>query len=194
MKCLWGGAVRARPEIRRMLSGIRQTAACMTRSRLIHLPLFRALRPDCSGRDPDRPRDMLLARVPARTLIACSGCMYVVVQMKTFERDMQSRNHVRHRPGPAQTPLTRLSAGVEQKSRPGGWLCTIRVAADRPPAEPRWPPPLRPARATFARPARSIPSHLHRNVRDPSGSGSGASMAWGWRVWKRCGGGTPDDL
>ena len=50
---------------------IRQaTASLSTRSWLTHLPLFRALRPGCPGRGPDRPRELLWALVPARTLLA----------------------------------------------------------------------------------------------------------------------------
>ena len=157
------------------------------RRRLASPGIFRP-RPDCSGRDPDRPRDMFLAWVPARTLTSLfRPCMSVIVQTKGFERDMHSRDHVRHRPVPVTWPLDRLAADWEQI--PARWLALHAPQAPVLPAEPRWPPPLRPARATFAHPPRSIPSRLARNVRDPSGSGSAASMAWGSRVGKRLVGG-----
>ena len=63
-----GGAARARPGTRRVMSSPDRRWPRKTRSWLTHLPLFRALRPGCPGRGPDRPRDLLWALVPARTL------------------------------------------------------------------------------------------------------------------------------
>ncbi len=148
MKCLWlcmsvivqmkpsepgmhrGGAVRARPETRRMLSGIRQAAPCRPRSRLIHLPLFRALRPDCSGRGPDRPRNLRLAGVPARTL-AARRCLCVSPRNHGGDGTYPA-NHVRHRPVPAPAPRSRLAADAARHSGPVAGFA--RPVKNRPPA------------------------------------------------------------
>ena len=90
---------------------------------------------------------------------------------------------------PGDTPLARPFGLARNEPGPvAGFPPAPRGLAPRKPvlpAEPRWPPPPEACRATSARPAPGIPSHLHRNVRDPSGSGSAGIMAWGWRVWKK---------
>ena len=169
-----GGAERARPGTRRMLSGIRQAAACMTR-RLAYPPA------PLQGPPPGllRPRSGQTAR---DAFGAGSGT--------DPGRPFPAR-HVRHRSGPVTRPSPAFSGG--RGTTPARWLAFHRPPrgltrlGPMPPAEPPWPPPPETSRATSARPAPDIPSRLHRNVRDPSGSGSGASMAWRWRVWKRWG-------
>ncbi len=128
-----------------------------TRSWLPHLPLFRALRPGCPGRGLDRPRELLWARVPARTLA-------------------QNTRHVRHRPA----PLSRAPPACRRLERDPGPVAGFArhsqksAARQRNRVGHRLP---RKATLTFARPAGGIPSHLARNVRDPSGSGSAPSLA-----------------
>lgn len=73
-------------------------------------------RPGCPGRDPDRPREMLLPRVPARTLMRCQRCA-LIASVKPQTRDTSST------PCPPQarsaaSALTRLAAGVGQKPGP----------------------------------------------------------------------------
>jgi hypothetical protein len=123
--------------------------------------------PDCSGLGPDRPRKLRLAR-SGTDAVECSTCP------------------PQARPGPAA--LARMCHGVRPALRPGGWLCTAvpEETAARQRSRDGNPPP-RSRRATSARRLRGIPSRLHRNVRDPSGSWSEAIMAWGWRVWMKWG-------
>ncbi len=155
-----GGAARARPEYRRMMSA-------SDRRRLAPAGVYP--RPDCSGRDQDRSRAWFWQG---------SG---------TDPAAPHPARHVRHRPGPVSVFLGRLSAGMERN--PARRL-TLHGPPERAPpasgtpmasASPRCLPhvttnPERPS------------SHLNRSVRDPSGSGSARSMAWVWRVWKKRGG------
>ena len=158
----------------------------MTRGWLIHLPLVRAPHPGCPGHDPDRPREMLLARVPARTLMRCQQCLPVCVRETTGAGCIQ---HTMSATGPVR--CLRASPALRQawsEIRPGGWLCTPLPREDRPPAEPRWPPPPLTRRTTFGHKIRGIPSRLHRNVRDPSGSGSAGEYGMGVEGGEKNGG------
>jgi len=145
----------------------------MTRGWLIHLPLVRAPHPGCPGRDPDRSREMLLAAVPARALPKIP--------------DKPATGPFQRWPGtPAvtrQAPGRRITGGWLEKSSLG--VNRVTRGPKNPPAEPRWQPPPLTRRPTLGHRLRGIPSHLNRTVRDPSGSGSAASMTWGWRVWKK---------
>jgi hypothetical protein len=166
-----GGAERARPGTRRMLSGIRQAAACMTR-RLAYPPA------PLQGPPPGllRPRSGQTAR---DAFGAGSGT--------DPGRPLPAR-HVRHRPGPVTRPSPAFSGW--QETTPTRWLAFHRLPRDLPlwagPASNRCrqrnPDGLRlpkPRRATSARPAPGIPSRLARNVRDPSGSGSASEYGMG---------------
>ena len=178
-RSVMGGAVSARPETRRMLSGIRQAAACMTRG-LAYPPaplqgpspgLLR-LRPGQaagdavgagSGTDPDRwAMPPALPPKPRVRWNTSSQIMSATGPARWFRPHPHDR-WLGTQPGPV--------AGFARRS-----------GEHRPPAEPRWLPPPRPVRPTSGRPVRGIPSRLARNVRDPSGSGSKPSMTWAWRM------------
>jgi len=108
---------------------------------------------------------MLWAQVPARTLAQTAPC-----------------------PPQARTGAPPPPVRQESRTRPGGWLAReSRRKAHR--QRNRVGHRLFPkATLTFAWPSRGIPSHLHRNVRDPSGSGSRPSLARGWNVGMKWGG------
>ena len=69
---------------------------------------------------------------------------------------------------------------LENGCRPGGWLCTVEP--DRPPAEPRWPPPPFATCRTLRQIPKGLPPAWSNTFEGPSGSGSGRSMAWGRNV------------
>jgi len=77
-------------------------------------------RPDCSGRESGQTAGVVLD-VPARTLTRRTG---PVMSATGPDRMFRFRRRWRR---------------LENGCRPGGWLCTVEP--DRPPAEPRWPPP-----------------------------------------------------
>ncbi|AKI03046.1 hypothetical protein IMCC20628_04373 [Hoeflea sp. IMCC20628] len=110
-----GGAACARPDYRRMMSA--SDRRCLA-------PPGVYPRPDCSGRDQDRPREWVW-RGPARTL-----------------RRPLPASHVRHRPAPVSAPR-HLPCGWHGTTRPGGWLCTVDpTARQRNPDGLRLPPVL----------------------------------------------------
>jgi hypothetical protein len=172
-----GGAERARPGIRRMLSGIRQAAACMTR-RLAYPPA------PLQGPSPGllRPRSGQTAR---DAFGAGSGT--------DPDRPFPAR-HVRHRPGPVTRPSPAFRR-TRTKSRPGGWLSTgflgdlplwagpaSNRCRQRNPDGLRLPKPRAPRQ--HARPRTFPPAWLETFAIHPA-AGVRRSMAWGWRVWKR---------
>jgi hypothetical protein len=108
-----GGAERARPGTRRMLSGIRQAAACMTR-RLAYPPA------PLQGPPPGllRPRSGQTAR---DAFGAGSGT--------DPGRPLPAR-HVRHRPGPVTRPSPAFSGW--QETTPTRWLAFHRRPRDLP--------------------------------------------------------------
>jgi len=170
-----GGAERARPGTRRMLSGIRQAAPCRPRSR----PFA------CPSSGPS-------ARIaPAAVRTDRGTCVWRGFRHGPWRAVSGPSCPPQARPG--DTPLARLSAGAEQDPGPVAGFPPARLGTcpAKPvlPAEPRWPPPPEACRATSAHPAPGIPSRLHRNVRDPSGSGSAGDYGMGvegvekgWRV------------
>jgi len=105
----------------------------------------------------------------------------------------RNSGQARHRPVSALARHARLNAAGSQPAH-HRWLAGKIIprgeqdhprGSKNPPAEPRWQPPPLIRCPTLGQRLRGIPSHLARTVRDPSGSGSAASMTWGWRVWKR---------
>jgi len=179
-----GGAVRARPETCRVLSGIRQAVSCMTRGLAYPPAPLRGPSPGLprprSGQTTGDAHDAVSGTDPDALCDACL-CARQTTSAGRIRHTMSATGPVRcFAPRP---PCGRLGA----RFRPGGWLCTPLPREDRPPAEPRWPPPPLTRCPTLGHRLRGIPSHLARTVRDPSGSGRTGSMAWGWRVWKRLG-------
>ena len=161
-----GGAERARPGSRRMLSGIRQAAPCRPRSRLFA----------CPSSGPS-------ARVaPAAIRTDRGTCVWRGFRHGPWQAASGPPCPPQARPG---QPAPRPPCGQTRNGiRPGGWLSTgflgcLSRETPMPPAEPRWPPPPEASRATSARPAPGIPSRLARNVRDPSGSGSAGNYGMG---------------
>lgn len=82
------------------------------------LPLFRALRPGCPGRGPDRPRDMRLAWVPARTLAG------------RFRPAMSAT-------GPARSTRPSPALRADAKRDPTRWLAFHRLRRGPAPRENR---------------------------------------------------------
>ena len=144
---------------------IRQAAPRSTRSRLIHLPLFRALRPDCSGRDRDRPREWFSGNRhgPCRAARGAS-C-----------------------PPQARTGHCRLPPPLRRRKRsPARWLALhghLRPPASGTPMASASCHDLPHVPADPDRPS----SRLVRYVRDPSGGGSGHRMARTRRVGMKWG-------
>ena len=180
-----GGAVRARPGTRRVLSGIRQAVSCMTRGLAYPpaplqgpspgLPRPRSGQTTGDAHDADSGTDPDLSDA-SRSAPKTTGAMEHIQQIMSAT-------------GPVRCFAPRPPCGRQgTRSRPGGWLCTPLPKEDRPPAEPRWSPPPLTRCPTLGHHLRGIHSRVHRNVRDPSGSGSAASMTWGWKGWKRLGG------
>jgi len=94
--------------------------------------------------------------------------MCVIVQMNPFERDM-------HR-ATADCEVVPVAGWTVPSSR----SAKSASGATLVPASPRRPPHV-----TVG--LKGLSSRLARSVRDPSGSGSGMSVAWRWRVGKRSG-------
>ena len=138
------------------------------------------------ARDRNRPREMLLALAPARTLTdrpaaLCVGTLCRPCPPQARSGLIPQRPHLR---------------GLQRESRPGGWRGHLAVPPwlwgeprnRTPPAEPRWLPPPPARRRTLGPWTGGIPFRLARNVRDPSGSGSTGIMAWGCEGVEKVGG------
>ena len=155
-----------------------------TRSWLIHRPLFGALRPGCPGRGSGLdPRELLWARIPARTLHALLG------DAGPLRRDRPGSSHrarhVRHRPGPLAPALARMSRTDRDPAR---WLALHgarkSAARQRNRVGHRLPGS---APCVETRPSGAFPSAWPETLARPSGSGSATMIACGWRVGKRSG-------
>jgi len=154
-----GGAARARPEYRRMMSA-------SDRRRLAPPGVYP--RPDCSGRDQDRPREWFSQG---------SG---------TDPDAPHPARHVRHRPGPASAPRTQPFDWARRN--PARWLALHGPPERAPPASgtPMASTSSRCLPHVTANPERPS-SRLVQHVRDPSGSGSAGIMAWGMTVGTKSG-------
>ncbi|AKI02697.1 hypothetical protein IMCC20628_04018 [Hoeflea sp. IMCC20628] len=152
-----GGAARARPEFRRMMSASDRRHLAFPGVAYPPGP-----RPDCSGHDQDRSREMV----------------FVVRHVFRVKRPK-----IRHRPVPVSHPQSRLPWGKAwMLDRPGGWLGPYGEPAAS--GATMVTASLRMLPHVTAKPER-YPSHLNRSVRDPSGSGSTVMMSRVRRVWKR---------
>lgn len=154
-----GGAERARPGIRRAVSS------------------------------PDRRRLAVPGLLPpARIAPAAARTGRGSCVWHGPARTLLNAQHVRHRPGPVAPPSPACVTGSDRRSGPVAGFAR-RSLRKPPPASGAVMAIRLPAHAAPRPhgPSRGIPSRLHRNVRDPSGSGSEAIMAWGWRVWMKWG-------
>ena len=154
-----------------------------TRSWLIHRPLIGALRPGCPGRGSGLdPREMLWARIPARTLRALLG------DAGPLRRDRPGSSHrarhVRHRPGPISRPRPHVADG----SGPGP-VAGFARRSRAPPASGTALAIASPLVASYVetRITGAFPSAWPETLARPSGSGSATMIACGWKVGKKLG-------